>query len=90
MSHLILPLTFVIYAMVLASTLLFNNNASDPKRHLSLSESALSENRTLFWAEFQSGDVNGNVTGDMSSFFDFQVSAKLTVVTCFEFTCLPC
>ena len=78
--------------MVLASTLLFNDNASDPKRHLSLSKSALSENRTLFWAEFHSGDVNGSVTGDMSSFFDFQVSAKLTVLTCSKliFTCLSC
>ena len=78
-SHLVLPLTHVIYAMVLASTLLFNDNPSDPKRSLSLSKSALSDNRTLFWAEFHDGVVNGDVTGNMSSFFDFQVSANLTV-----------
>ena len=70
-TQLILPLMFVLYAMVLAKTILFADNASDPKRRLSLRNSGLSSNRTFFWAEFDGASVGNYLTTNTSSFFDF-------------------
>ena len=66
-TQLVLPLFFVSYAMVLARTILFNDDASDPKRRLVVSDSSLGANQTFFWAEFGDGVVNSSD----SSFFDF-------------------
>ena len=76
-TQLILPLSFVIFSMVLARTTLFTDDPSDPKTSLGLRKSSLiSGNRTLFWAEFGSSRVagdggSGTASGNVSSFFDF-------------------
>ena len=70
-TQLILPMIFVVIAMVLARTILFNDDASDPKRRLDLSNSGLSSNRTLFWGEFDGVDVGNRFTNTTLRFFDF-------------------
>ena len=74
-SQLLLPLFFVGYAMVLARTILFTDNASDPRRRLGLRESSLSdENRTLFVAQFGReawSETGGLLANNTTSFFDF-------------------
>ena len=70
-TQLVLPLMFVIYAMVLARTILFTDNASDPKRRLGVSDSSLGANQTFFWAAFDDGGVD-NLTTNISSFFNFR------------------
>ena len=72
-TQLVLPLFFVGYAMVLARTILFTDNASDPQRRLGLRETSLGLNRTLFWAEFggAGGGNDGFLRDNTSTFFDF-------------------
>ena len=74
-TQLLLPLFFVGYAMVLARTILFTDDASDPLRRLGLRESSLGLNRTLFWAEFGGEGLNHSgplLAGNTStSLFDF-------------------
>ena len=66
-TQLVLPLFCVSYAMVLAKTILFFDDASDPKRRLGVSDCSLGANQTFFWTEFGDGVVNSSD----SSFFDF-------------------
>ena len=71
-TQLLLPLFFVGYGMVLARTILFTDDASDPLRRLGLRESSLGLNRTLFWAEFGSERLDPLLAGNTSnSLFDF-------------------
>ena len=72
-TQLVLPILFVVYAMVLAKTILFTDDASDPRRSLGVSESSLGANRTFFWAEFGRGGgvEGGNLAHNDPSFFDF-------------------
>lgn len=82
-TQLFLPLLFVLYAMVLATTILFTDNASDPKRRLSISSSALSSsNQTLFWAEFDGMEkIGNNLSSNTSSFFDLTNKVYTTAST---------
>ena len=67
-TQLILPLMFVLIALILAVTLP-NANENDPSRPLKIDNSALdADNRTVFYAEL--GDGSRGV-------FDFQVSLKI-------------
>ena len=52
--QLILPVLFILLGLILAKTLP-GRNSDDPKRLLSLTNSAPSNNLTLFWAQFISG-----------------------------------
>ena len=51
-TQLLLPLVFVLFALILAKTIP-NANENDEPRELRLNNSALSSNVTLFWAELQ-------------------------------------
>ena len=65
-TQLLLPLLFVLFALILAVTLP-NANENDPLRSLSVENSGLdASNRILFYAEFGA---------DPNSVFDFEVSS---------------
>ena len=53
----ILPIAFVLWAMVLAVTLP-GLNSDEPPRVMTISSSSLSNNRTFFWAEFGDNDID--------------------------------
>lgn len=71
-TQLVLPLLFVLNAMILAVTILINDNATDPAWALTNQESALStDNITYFWAEFDRPE-DGSLYGE-NSFFAAEV-----------------
>ena len=78
MTQLVLPLLFVLNAMILAVTILLNDNATDPPRALTNHKSVLSpENITYFWAEFDRPE-NGSPYGqNYNSFFAAEVIEHL-------------
>ena len=52
--QLVLPLLFILLALILAVTVP-SGSAPDPKRVLTLENSAASDNITVFWAQFDEG-----------------------------------
>ena len=59
--QLILPITFILLALVLVEVSP-TGESNDPKRALTLENSALTNNVTIFWAQFD----NGTSTVDLS------------------------
>ena len=63
-SQLLLPLIFVLLALVLSETLP-DPNVNDPRRALKLQNSALSKNVILFYADFSKNEaINFGVSID--------------------------
>ena len=61
--QLVIPLVFVLLALVFAVTVGQDGTfGTEPSRAITLSTSALSDNRTFFWAQLNStpGDLNLN------------------------------
>ncbi len=57
----VLPLAFVLWALVLAKTLP-GINTNEPPREMTINSSSLSDNQTFFWAQFGIDNDNLNVS----------------------------
>ena len=61
--QLVIPLLFVLLSLIFAVTVGDNIAGPEPSRVLSVSRSALSNNRTFFWAQF--GNNNNMLNFDV-------------------------